>query len=69
MNAGIPSYHDYVRQGQGGPEGACKVCGQQGPMDHGLTGYECSKCRSMNVELKLKNGGVYDQQRKLVAKR
>jgi hypothetical protein len=66
MVGGIPSYHDYVRTGQGGPEGKCLACGHEAPMDHGLTGYECAKCKSMNLVLKLKDNRVYHQLSKQV---
>jgi hypothetical protein len=64
----IPSYGDYERKGTGGPEGTCRACGYQGPMYHALTGYECDKCHSPNVLLKLKGGGTYDQLGKQVQK-
>jgi predicted RNA-binding Zn-ribbon protein involved in translation (DUF1610 family) len=54
MVGGIPSYDDYVRTGKGGPEGKCLACGHEAPMDHGMTGYECPKCKSMNLTLRLK---------------
>jgi hypothetical protein len=61
MTDKIPSYGDYERKGSGGPEGSCRACGYQGPMYHALTGYECEKCHSPNLLLKLKDGRVYDQ--------
>ena len=61
MIGNIPVYGEYERKGSGGPEGSCRVCGYQGPMYHGPTGYECDKCHSMNVRLKLKDGRLYDQ--------
>jgi hypothetical protein len=61
MIGNIPSYGDYVRQGSGGPQGTCRVCSYSGPMDHGLTGYECPKCRTMDVVLQLKENRVYHQ--------
>jgi hypothetical protein len=64
----IPSYGDYERKGTGGPEGTCRACGYQGPMYHALTGYECDKCHSPNVLLKLKGGSTYDQLSKQVQK-
>jgi hypothetical protein len=57
----IPSYGDYVRKGSGGPEGTCLVCHYEGPMDHGLTGYMCAKCKTMKVKLKLKDNRLYHQ--------
>jgi hypothetical protein len=67
MIGNIPSYDDYVRTTkQGGPEGKCQVCGHEGPMDHGLTGYECARCKSMDLALKLKDNKVYYQLRKQV---
>jgi hypothetical protein len=61
MIGNIPSYGDYVRQGSGGPQGTCRVCGFSGATDHGLTGYECPKCHSMDVVLQLKENRVYHQ--------
>jgi hypothetical protein len=61
MIGNIPIYGDYERKGSGGPEGTCRACGYQGPMDHALTGYECVKCHSMELLLKLKDGRVWDQ--------
>jgi len=61
MIGGIPSYGDYVRKGSGGPEGTCLACKYEGPMDHGLTGYLCAKCKSMKLALKLKDNRVYHQ--------
>jgi hypothetical protein len=61
MIGSIPSYGDYVRKGSGGPEGTCLVCKYEGPMDHGLTGYMCAMCKSMNVALNLKDGQIYQQ--------
>lgn len=66
MTGNIPSYHEYVRTGPGGPEGKCQACGHEGPMDHGMTGYECSRCKSMNLLLKLKSGKVYHQLQKRI---
>lgn len=67
MIGNIPSYDDYARTNkQGGPEGKCLACGHEGPMDHGLTGYECSKCHSPNLALKLKDGRVYHQLRQQI---
>ena len=66
MSSKIPSYGDYDRKGSGGPEGTCRACGYQGPMAHGLTGYECAKCKSMNLVLKLKDNRVYHQLSKQV---
>lgn len=61
MPGNIPSYGDYVRTGSGGPEGTCLACHYQGPMDHGLTGYLCAKCKSMKLVLKLKDNRLYKQ--------
>ena len=61
MSSKIPSYGEYDRKGSGGPEGTCRACGYKGPMYHGLTGYECEKCHSPNLLLKLKDGRLYDQ--------
>jgi hypothetical protein len=61
MIGSIPTYGDYIRKGSGGPEGTCLVCKYEGPMDHGLTGYMCAKCKSMKVTLKLKDNRVYHQ--------
>jgi hypothetical protein len=61
MIGGIPSYGEYVRQGAGGPQGTCRACGNQGAMDHNLTGYECPKCRSMDLVLQLKDGSAFHQ--------
>ena len=61
MIGNIPSYGDYQRKGSGGPEGTCRACGYQGPMYHALTGYECDKCHSQELLLKLKDGRVWDQ--------
>ena len=66
MSSKIPSYGEYDRKGSGGPEGTCRACGYQGPMAHGLTGYECEKCHSPNLLLKLKDGRTYDQLNKEV---
>jgi predicted RNA-binding Zn-ribbon protein involved in translation (DUF1610 family) len=66
MSLRIPSYGDYVRTGQGGPEGTCKSCGNESAMDHGLTGYECPRCHSAYLILKLKDGRQYDQLTKQV---
>jgi hypothetical protein len=62
MIGSIPSYGDYVRTGQGGPEGKCQACGYEGAMDRSLTGYMCVKCRSVNVVMKLKDGRRWHQQ-------
>ncbi len=56
----IPSYGEYERKGSGGPEGKCRACGYAGPMYHSPTGYECDKCHSTNVVLKLKDGSWFD---------
>jgi len=61
MIGNIPSYGDYVRQGSGGPQGICQACKTEGPMDHSLVGYECPKCRSMDLVLKLKDNREYHQ--------
>ncbi len=61
MIGNIPSYGEYERKGSGGPEGTCRACGYQGPMGHGMTGYECEKCHSPALLLKLKDGRLYDQ--------
>jgi hypothetical protein len=61
MIGGIPSYGEYVRTGQGGPEGTCQACQYAGPMEHGQTGYLCAKCHSMKLILKLKDDRVYHQ--------
>jgi hypothetical protein len=61
MIGNIPVYGEYERKGSGGPEGTCRACGYQGPMYHGLTGYECEKCHSPELLLKLKDGRVWDQ--------
>ena len=61
MIGNIPVYGDYERKGSGGPEGTCRKCGYQGPMYHALTGYECDKCHSQELLLKLKDGRVWDQ--------
>jgi hypothetical protein len=61
MIGNIPSYGDYERKGSGGPEGTCRACGYQGPMYHALTGYECDKCHSPELLLKLKDGRAWDQ--------
>jgi hypothetical protein len=66
MSGRIPSYGEYERKGTGGPEGTCRACGHQGPMDHGMTGYECARCHSPDLVLKLKGGGLYHQLRKQV---
>ena len=66
MSGRIPSYGDYERKGQGGPEGTCLACGHQGPADHALTGYECPQCHSPDMTLKLKDGRLYHQLRKEV---
>jgi hypothetical protein len=60
MIAGIPSYHDYVRE-KGRPIGRCGACGFSGPMSNGETGYECPTCRSMTLDLDLAHGIVYQQ--------
>ncbi|HKI31042.1 MAG TPA: hypothetical protein VKA46_04195 [Gemmataceae bacterium] len=64
MIGNIPSYGDYERKGSGGPEGTCRACAYQGPMAHGLTGYECEKCHSPDLHLKLKDGRVWHQMSK-----
>lgn len=61
MIGNIPSYGDYERKGSGGPEGTCRACGYQGPMYHGPTCYECEKCHSPDLLLKLKDGRLYGQ--------
>jgi hypothetical protein len=66
MIGNIPVYGDYERKGSGGPEGKCQACGYQGPMYHSLTGYECEKCHSLELLLKLKDGRIYDQARQRV---
>jgi hypothetical protein len=66
MIGNIPVYGEYERKGSGGPEGSCRVCGYQGPMAHGLTGYECEKCHSQDLRLKLKDGRQWDQVSKQV---
>jgi hypothetical protein len=66
MSGKIPSYGEYERKGSGGPEGTCRVCNYQGPMYHGMTGYECEKCHSTDLLLKLKDGRVYDQKNRQV---
>ena len=60
MIAGIPTYHDYIRE-KGRPMGRCGACGFQGPMTNGDTGYLCPTCHSMALELDLVDGTVYQQ--------
>lgn len=60
MIAGIPSYHDYVRE-KGGPMGRCGACGFQGSMTNGDSGYLCPTCHSMALEFVLVDGSVYGQ--------
>ena len=60
MIAGIPSHPDYVRDKNGKALGRC-ACGYEGPMDNSMTGYECAKCKSMQVEFTLKDGQQYRQ--------
>ena len=66
MIGNIPSYGDYVRTGQGNPEGKCLACGHEGATDHGMTGYECPACKSPDLALKLKDGRVYQQLRRQI---
>jgi hypothetical protein len=61
MTLRIPSYGEYVRQGAGGPQGTCRTCGYQGPVDRSLTGYDCPKCRSVDLVLQLKDNRLYHQ--------
>jgi hypothetical protein len=60
MIAGIPSYHDYLRD-RGGPLGRCLTCGFSGEMSNGASGYLCPACHCMAIELKLRDGRVYQQ--------
>ena len=57
----IPGFHDYVRDPDGKALGRCAACGYEGPMKSGMTGYECSKCKSSKLELELKDGQSYRQ--------
>jgi len=61
MIAGIPSHPDYIRDKNGKALGRCTTCGYEGPMDSSMTGYECTKCKSMQVEFTLKDGQQYRQ--------
>jgi hypothetical protein len=66
MSDRIPSYGEYQRKGSGGPEGKCRACGYEGPMYHSPTGYECGKCYSTDLLLKLKDGSTYDQEKRKI---
>jgi hypothetical protein len=61
MIAGIPSFHDYVRDKDGKAVGRCIACGFEGPMNNSMTGYEGAKCKSMEVEFTLKDGQKFRQ--------
>lgn len=56
----IPSFDDYVRS-EGRVVGSCIDCGYRGAMDHGMTGYECTRCKGMNLQLDLKDGRQFRQ--------
>lgn len=60
MIGSIPSYHDLAKEKKQ-VLGRCVDCGYVGPMEHGLTGYECSRCRSMRLWLKLVDGRYWAQ--------
>lgn len=66
MIGNIPAYGEYERKGSGGPEGTCRACNYQGPMYRSLTGYECEKCHSTELLLKLKDGRIFDQMNRQV---
>lgn len=68
MIHGVPSYHDYIRD-KGGPIGRCLVCGFQGAMANGVTGYECPTCHAMQLEFCLRDGRVYCQFQTMEASR
>ena len=61
MIAGIPSHADYVRDKNGKALGRCAACGYEGPMNNSMTGCECAKCKSMQLEFTLKDGQQYRQ--------
>jgi hypothetical protein len=61
MIAGIPSFHDYVRDKNGKAIGRCGTCAYEGCMDNSMTGYECAKCSGMKIEFTLKDGQHYRQ--------
>jgi hypothetical protein len=62
MIGSIPSYGDFAKE-KGQVLGICQEtdCGYQGPMEHGLTGYECARCHSMKLLLKLVDGRYWLQ--------
>jgi Zn finger protein HypA/HybF involved in hydrogenase expression len=57
----IPSFHDYQRDAEERVLGRCSTCRYEGPMIKVMTGYECTKCHSMNVRLQLKDGTEWEQ--------
>jgi hypothetical protein len=61
MIAGIPSFHDYVRDKNGKALGRCGTCAYEGPVDSSMTGYECPKCKGMKIEFTVKDGHEYRQ--------
>ena len=61
MIGSIPSYHDLEKNKKKQVLGRCVDCGYSGPMEHGLTGYECAQCRSMRLWLKLVDGRYWAQ--------
>ena len=61
MIAGIHSFGDYVRDKAGKALGRCAACAYEGPMDNSMTGYECAKCKGMEIEFTLKDGQKYRQ--------
>ena len=60
MTDGIPGYDEFERD-KARPLGHCLSCEYNGPMDKGLTGYECPMCHSMALELYLLGGRRYPQ--------
>ena len=60
MIGSVPSYHDFEKKAKK-VLGRCVDCGYSGPMEHSMTGYECAKCCSMKLMLKLTDGRYWLQ--------
>ncbi len=60
MIGSVPSYHDFEKKAKK-VIGRCADCGYSGPMEHGMTGYECAQCCSMKLMLKLVDGRYWLQ--------
>ncbi len=60
MIGSVPSYHDFEKKAKK-VLGRCADCGYSGPMEHGMTGYECARCHGMKLMLKLVDGRYWLQ--------